>query len=133
MSLHLDIQGASAAPTGLVELRSKPCGLGHAAAIPSADERLRAQALCANLMAAIDAAAASTDYPVALEALRHKRGIVQRHLRWVNENDLSAAHALGMLGPNGYGPGIEAACRSARYHGFEWQARRAAMLAAMGR
>lgn len=106
---------------------SKLDTLDPARATEARDDRLSAQALCANLMAQIDLAAAATDYSVALEALRLKRGIVQRYLRWVNESELSASTALGMLGPNGYGPGIEAACRSARYHGFEWQARRVAL------
>lgn len=106
---------------------SKLDKLDPAKATEARNDVLSAQALCANLIGAIDAAAACTDYPVALEALRQKRAMVQRHLRWINENDMSASTALGLLGPNGAGPGIEAACRSAKYYGFEWQARRAAL------
>lgn len=88
-----------------------------------ADDKSRAIALAAGHLLALDAAAALTDMPTALGMIDLYRGKVQQYLRWVTESDLSAETALGMLGPNGHGPGIEAACRSARFHGFDWQER----------
>jgi hypothetical protein len=93
------------------------------------DDKARAIALCTGHLLALDAAAAATDHPTSLGKLSHYRGKVQQYLRWLSGGDCEGLTALGMLGPNGYGPGIEAACRSARYHGFEWQARREAMMA----
>lgn len=93
-----------------------------------ANEKLRAQALAAKLICELDAAAACTDHPVALGMIAHYRGKVRTRLRWMDENIYSASHALGMLGPNGYGPAIADACRVARHHGFDWQARRDALM-----
>jgi hypothetical protein len=92
-----------------------------------ADDKWRAVALAEGHLYALEAAAEATDYPIALEAIRLKRGIVKRYLRWINESDMGASNALGMLGENGHAPGIRSVCDSARYHGFVWRERRDAL------
>lgn len=85
------------------------------------DDKARAIALASGHLLALDAAAARTDMPTALGLIAHYRGKVQHYLRWVTEGECEGSTALGMLGDNGFGPGIEAACRSAKFHGFDWR------------
>jgi alkanesulfonate monooxygenase SsuD/methylene tetrahydromethanopterin reductase-like flavin-dependent oxidoreductase (luciferase family) len=114
-------RAVAASPSSRVRVSPVP------ASIPSADDtRAQAIALATSLLNDLDAAAAATDHPGALHVVSTYRAKVQKYLRWAQEGTYSTA--LGMLGKNGYGPGIADACRSARHYGFDWQARRAALM-----
>lgn len=97
---------------------------------PLTDDKSRAIALATGHLLALDEAAALTDMPSALGKIDHYRSKVQQYLRWVTDDECGGSTALGMLGPYGYGPGIEAACRAAKFHGFDWCERASAMRAA---
>lgn len=94
-----------------------------------ADEKLRATALLAGHLCALDAASAATDHPTTLALVNHYRNKTKMRLRWIHESAYSASDALGMFGPNGFAPAIEDVCRAARHYGFDWMARREELLA----
>ena len=83
-------------------------------AIRADGERMDAQALAAQHIAALETVPLLTDFPgIADEAEK-----LARRVRWYAGND-----NCGMLGGNGIGPHVEAVVRSAHFHGFDWRER----------
>ncbi len=104
-----------------------PGNVSTAGAVPaeqSPDPRVRFAALAAEQRAKLNLALDTTDFPSTVFEARAYLSRIARYETAVAGfmGESAAAHALGMLGPNGAGPAIDRVLRAARFHGKPWRA-----------